>query len=146
MSGQGGIRSGLFQRGKSGALFGSLLVLLALVSIVMVVGAPGQVTVAGIDTTTAGPEPQVQIALSLKNGGLVDVRTDPVVQAVFVLVNGSTVERSFYHASLTVPAGGTTRLKWTVSLPNDPLMDFNLTAFLRVRGPISEAFQVYELP
>jgi hypothetical protein len=144
-TGVGG-HSGFFHRGKSGAFFGALLVLLGLVSIISVVSAPGEITISGGDATLFGSTPQVQIVLSLKNGGLVDVRTDPVIQATFVLGNGSTVREAFYCDSLTVPAGGMTRIRWTVSLPADPLKDVILTAFLRVRGPISAVYQEFQLP
>lgn len=122
-----------------------LIILCGLISVALVAGAPGQITVVSSQRTSSFP-PQIEVSLSLKNGGWVDVRADPVVQATFILGNGSAISLDFYSDTLTLPEGGVTRSSWDVTVPLDSLAAVNLTAYLRMRGPMSEASHAYRVP
>jgi len=126
-------------------MLGVIIILCSLISVVLVAGAPGQVTLVSSQMTASFP-PQIEVSLSLKNDGWVDVRADPVIQVTFILGNGSAISQDFYFDTLTVPAGGVTRSSWNVSVPLDSLAAVNMTAHLRMRGPMSEASRTYRVP
>lgn len=75
-----------------------------------------------------------------------EVRAYPVIQAAFILGNGSTISQGFHFDDLTVPAGRVTRSSWNVSVPLALMGAANLTAYPRIRGPISEASPTYRVP
>jgi hypothetical protein len=128
-----------------GAVMGVLIVFCGLVSVALFAGAPGQVSLVSSQRTSSSP-PQIEVSLSLKNGGWVDVRADPIIQATFVLSNGSTFSREFYFDALTLPAGIVVRSSWNLSTPMGSYASVILTAYLRMRGPISETSRAYRLP
>jgi hypothetical protein len=128
-----------------GAALRALIVLRGLISLVLVSGAPGQVALVSGQGTSSFP-PQIEVSLSLKNGGWVDVRANPVIRTTFILGNGSTISQGFYFDALNVPAGGVTRSSWNLSFPLGSLGTVNLTAYLRMRGPMLEAPRTYRVP
>jgi hypothetical protein len=122
-----------------------LIVLCGLVSTAMVAGAPGQVTLVSSQRTSLSP-PQIEVSLSLRNNGWVDVRADPVIEATFIMGNGSIISQDFYFGALTVRAGGVTRSSWKLSAPPGWMEAVNLTAFFRMGGPMSEESRTYRVP
>jgi hypothetical protein len=126
-------------------VLGVLIILCGVISMAVVAGAPGQVDLVSSHRTSAFP-PQIEVSLSFKNGGWVDVGADPIIQATFILGNGSTVSQDFYFSAWTVPAGGVTRSSWNLSLPPGSLPAVNLTAYLRIRGPMSETSRTCRVP
>jgi hypothetical protein len=90
--------------------------------------------------------PQIEVGLSLRNSGWVDVRANPVIEATFIMGNGMIISQDFNIDALTVRAGGVTRSIWNLSAPPGSMAAVNLTAFFRMRGPMSEAPRMYRLP
>jgi hypothetical protein len=134
-----------FQRGFLGAALGLLTVASLAISIVLLAGAPGQVTLVKGQKSWSAP-PQIITSLSLRNHGRVEVRADPVIYASFALSDGSEVEKTCYFRAVTLEAGTVTLSGWTLALPQGEVTGVNVTACFRMRGPISEAALAYSLP
>ncbi len=133
-------------RGRLAAVLGVLFVFLGLIAVADVAGAPGQVAILGESSSSAPTSAGLRVSLYLSNGGWVDVRADPVVRAIYSLPNGTKVEEDFYFATVTIPAGRTCHSGGTVGLDSEPSNVVNITVYVRVRGPLSEASKTYQFP
>jgi len=124
---------------------GLLFVFSLLVSVALFAGAPGQITLVSGQRSTTLP-PQIEVTMSLKNGGWVDVRADPVIQASFSFSNGSVVVKNYSFEAVTLGAGTVTLSRWVVAIPDGQLTGVNVTAYLRMRGPVSETTRAFSVP
>ena len=124
---------------------GLLIISSVIAALVMFTGATGQVMVTSSVLSPSTPG-QMEIKLSLINNGWVAVRADLVIRTSMALGNGSTVEKDYYENAVTVGARAVTSYRGMLSVPQGGVLGLNVTAYLRIRGPISETMKIYRLP
>jgi hypothetical protein len=134
------------RRGKLAAMLGVLFVLLGLIAVADVVGAPGQVQILNEGSASTSMPTGLRVSFALRNGGWVDVRADPVARVTYRSANGNEVQEYFYFSSVTVPAGGMRQSGGMITFGTGSMPAVDITVFVRVRGPLSVSSKAYRFP